>query len=164
MRRRLPYGFTLIELLVVFTLLALLLTIAVPRYLETAENSRIKVRDQNMATIRDALDKFRADQGRFPGKLEELVEKKYLRAIPHDPVSDSTEWVVVEDPAKAEAGISDIAAPNASLMATAPVTTASDAANEAATALLTGEMPVPNGAQPVADRAMPTPITRTPSP
>lgn len=162
--RRLLHGFTLIELLVVFTLLALLLTIAVPRYLETAENSRIKVRDQNMATIRDALDKFKADQGRFPGKLEELVEKKYLRVIPRDPVSDSTDWVVVEDATKAEAGVSDIAAPNASITGTAPASTPSDSGSEATTPLLTGEMPIPTGAQPVVGGAMPTPISKASSP
>lgn len=104
-------GFTLIELLVVFTLLALLLSIAVPRYLGTAEQSRVKVREQNMATIRDALDKYRADQGRYPEKLLDLVEKKYLRSLPIDPVTESTEWAPIEDPTKAESGVSDVAPP-----------------------------------------------------
>lgn len=104
-------GFTLIELLVVFSLLAMLLSIAVPRYLSTVDGSKEKVRQQNMATIRDALDKFRADQGRYPADLAEIVSRKYLRGIPLDPVSDSQAWVVVADPSGQEPGVYDIAAP-----------------------------------------------------
>src|SRR4051812_5757347 len=77
---RMRRGFTLIELLVVFTLVALLLTIAVPRYLTTTETAREKVRAQNMATLRDAIDKFKADQGRYPTELADLVGKQYLRS------------------------------------------------------------------------------------
>lgn len=106
-------GFTLIELLVVFTLLALLLSIAVPRYLRTVDTAREKVRQQNMATLRDALDKFKADQGRYPTELSELVGKQYLRQIPLDPVSDSTTWVSLAHPAGLETGIYDVAPPPA---------------------------------------------------
>jgi general secretion pathway protein G len=101
-------GFTLIELLVVFTLLALLLSIAVPRYLNVAEASRIKVQDQNMATIRDALDKFKADQGRYPSELEELVTKKYLRGIPLDPVSGTNQWMSVRETNGDYPGVMDV--------------------------------------------------------
>jgi len=104
-------GFTLIELLVVFTLLAMLLTIAVPRYLQIAGNSREKVRDQNIATLRDALDKFKADQGRYPTELAELVGKQYLRKLPVDPITGSSEWTPVEDPAKNFAGVYDVSPP-----------------------------------------------------
>ncbi len=104
-------GFTLIELLVVFTLLALLLSIAVPRYLQIADGSRVKVRDQNMSTMRDALDKFKADQGRYPTELKELVSKQYLRQIPTDPVTGSSEWMPLEDPAGSYSGVYDIAPP-----------------------------------------------------
>jgi general secretion pathway protein G len=114
-KRKRSNGFTLIELLVVFTLLAMLLTIAVPRYFNIADNSRNKVRDQNMATLRDALDKFKADQGRYPGELTELVSKQYLRKLPVDPVTGSSEWTLLEDPAKNFAGIYDVAPPVATV-------------------------------------------------
>ncbi len=104
-------GFTLIELLVVFSLLALLLSIAVPRYLNTTDNARAKVREQNMATLRDALDKFKADQGRYPSELAELVHKHYLRKLPLDPVSGSSGWIALPHPWGAEAGVYDISAP-----------------------------------------------------
>jgi general secretion pathway protein G len=104
-------GFTLIELLVVFSLLALLLSIAVPRYLNTTETAREKVRAQNMATLRDALDKFKADQGRYPTELAELVQKQYLRGMPLDPVSGSSEWTPLPHPAALEPGIYDVSPP-----------------------------------------------------
>jgi general secretion pathway protein G len=91
-RRR---GFTLIEMLVVMTLIALLLTLAVPRYFSSLDNGRLNVQRQNVATIRDAIDKFFGDQGKYPDSLDELVAKRYLRQVPVDPVSEATNWVVV---------------------------------------------------------------------
>lgn len=110
-RRRSNSGFTLIELLLVFTLLALLLSIAVPRYLHSVDSAREKVRQQNMATLRDALDKFKADQGRYPSELSELVAKQYLHHIPFDPVSGTTTWTPLAHPAGLETGIYDVASP-----------------------------------------------------
>jgi general secretion pathway protein G len=93
-------GFTLIELVIVMATIALLLTLAVPRYFSTIENGKASVQRQNMATIRDAIDKFHGDQGRFPDNLDELVREKYLRAVPVDPFTTAPDWVIVapEDP------------------------------------------------------------------
>jgi general secretion pathway protein G len=93
-------GFTLIELVIVMATIALLLTLAVPRYFNTIENGKASVQRQNMATIRDAIDKFHGDQGRFPDNLDELVREKYLRAVPVDPFTTAPDWVIVapEDP------------------------------------------------------------------
>jgi general secretion pathway protein G len=93
-------GFTLIEMLVVMTLIALLLTLAVPRYFSTLDNGRINVQRQNLAAMRDAIDKFFGDQGKYPETLDELVAKRYLRAVPIDPLSEAADWVVVapQDP------------------------------------------------------------------
>jgi general secretion pathway protein G len=88
-------GFTLIEMLVVMTLIALLLTLAVPRYFSALDNGRLNVQRQNLATMRDAIDKFFGDQGKYPASLDELVAKRYLRQVPIDPVSESPTWVVV---------------------------------------------------------------------
>lgn len=104
-------GFTLIELLVVFTLLAMLLSIAVPKYLQSADSAKEKVRQQNLSTIRDALDKFNADKGRYPNELSELVEKKYLRALPLDPVSGGTDWVAIRETQGETPGVTDVAPP-----------------------------------------------------
>lgn len=88
-------GFTLIEMLVVMTLIALLLTLAVPRYFSTLDTGRARVQLQNIATLRDAIDKFHADQGRYPQALDELVEKNYLRQIPKDPITEAADWDVI---------------------------------------------------------------------
>jgi general secretion pathway protein G len=93
-------GFTLIELVIVMATIALLLTLAIPRYFNTIDNGKASVQRQNMATIRDAIDKFHGDQGRFPDTLDELVREKYLRAVPVDPFTTAPDWVIVapEDP------------------------------------------------------------------
>jgi general secretion pathway protein G len=105
-------GFTLIELLVVFSILALLLTLATPRYFNALDGGKEKVQAQNLATLRDAIDKFRADQGKYPAQLQEVVDKRYLREIPMDPVSGSRAWEAIPFPNGAEPGIYDIRAPN----------------------------------------------------
>lgn len=160
-------GFTLIEMLVVFTLLALLLSIAVPRYLSTAENARLKVREQNMSTIRDALDKFGADQGRYPAKLGELVEKGYLRAIPVDPVTETTDWVVVEDPKRGMPGVFDVAPPSevlapaaGAMVPGADAQTGSEDAPSPGIGLPSGPMPSPLGGAPAPGQALPIPMPK----
>ena len=92
-------GFTLIELLVVMSVIATLLTIAVPRYFQHLDRAREASLRESLAVMRDALDKYRADTGRYPETLEELVTKRYLRKVPPDPITESTEtWVVVPPP------------------------------------------------------------------
>jgi general secretion pathway protein G len=88
-------GFTLIELMVVMVLIAVLLTIAVPRYFGTIDNGKASVQRQNIASIRDAIDKFYGDQGKYPETLQDLVDKHYLREVPVDPLTDQKNWVVV---------------------------------------------------------------------
>ena len=104
-------GFTLIELLVVFSILALLLTLATPRYFKAIDDGKKKVQAQNLATLRDAIDKFRADHGKYPAQLQEVVDKRYLREIPLDPVSGFRVWEALPFPNSAEPGIYDVRAP-----------------------------------------------------
>ena len=97
---RFAVGFTLIELLVVMAIIATLLTIALPRYFGSVEKSKEVTLRQSLNVMRDAIDKFYADNGRYPEKLEDLVEKRYIRAIPVDPITETTEtWVIVPVPA-----------------------------------------------------------------
>jgi general secretion pathway protein G len=100
MRRIAAHGFTLIELVIVMATIALLLTLAVPRYFQTIDNGKVNVQRQNIATIRDAIDKFYGDQARYPKSLEELVQLRYLRAVPVDPLTDTPDWIVIapQDP------------------------------------------------------------------
>lgn len=92
-------GFTLIELMVVLTIVALLLSVAVPRYFHSVERSKENILRANLAATRDAIDKFVGDNGRYPDSIEQLVSGRYLRAMPYDPVTDSTQtWVAIPSP------------------------------------------------------------------
>ena len=89
-------GFTLIELLVVMTIVATLLMLVAPRYFGHVDRSKELVLKQNLAQVRDAIDKFKADTGKYPMTLDDLVERRYLRTMPMDPLTDSTEsWLTV---------------------------------------------------------------------
>ena len=89
-------GFTLIELIVVLTVLALLLTIAVPRYFSHIEHAKEATLKQDLSVMRDAIDKFHGDKGRYPDQLDELVSARYIRTIPVDPITESAStWRVV---------------------------------------------------------------------
>ncbi len=92
-RRR---GFTLLELLVVMAIIGTLLTIAAPRYFRSLQRSREAVLRQDLATLRESIDKFYGDTGKYPPTLAALVDKKYLHNIPVDPITRAADkWVVV---------------------------------------------------------------------
>jgi general secretion pathway protein G len=94
--RRPTRGFTLIELLVVLGIVALLLTLAVPRFFPSIDSAKDTILADNLRNTRAVIDQYYADTGRYPDSLEQLVEKKYLRTIPVDPVADSsTSWILV---------------------------------------------------------------------
>jgi general secretion pathway protein G len=96
-------GFTLIELLVVLAVIALLMSLVLPRYFGSVSRAEEAVLREDLHLMRDALDKHYADTGRYPGSLDELVTKRYLRSIPTDPLTQSsTSWVVLApaDPQK----------------------------------------------------------------
>lgn len=89
-------AFTLIELLVVMAIIATLLSIAVPRYFHSMEKSKEAILKEDLNIMRDAIDKYYGDTGKYPDALEDLVSKKYLRKIPIDPITESeTTWVVI---------------------------------------------------------------------
>lgn len=102
-------GFTLVELLVVMVIIALLLSLALPRYFNHLEASRETILKQDLAVMRDAIDKYHGDTGRYPESLEALVEARYLRALPVDPITERADsWQVVA-PSEAEAsGVYDV--------------------------------------------------------
>jgi general secretion pathway protein G len=89
-------GFTLVELMVVMTIIALLISVVVPDYIGKMRRAEEAVLQENLALMRDSLDKHYSDTGRYPTSLEELVAKHYLRSIPKDPFTQSAStWVAV---------------------------------------------------------------------
>jgi general secretion pathway protein G len=102
-------GFTLIELLVVLAIIALLLTIAVPRYYGSLDKSKEAVLKENLFQLRDAIGKYHADKGKYPESLESLAADKYLRKVPLDPITESsTTWLVVPPTDPQKGGVYDV--------------------------------------------------------
>jgi len=91
-------GFTLIELMVVMTVIALLISIAVPRYFHSVEKAKEASLRNSLSVMRVAIDKFYGDNERYPSSIAELVNKKYIRAVPVDPITESTETWVTQAP------------------------------------------------------------------
>src|SRR4051812_34797539 len=92
--RSMRKGFTLIELLVVMAIIATLLALAAPRYIGNVDRAKEATLRENLASLRDVLDKHYADAGKYPTNLDGLVAGKYLRKIPLDPITDSNRtWV-----------------------------------------------------------------------
>ena len=120
-------GFTLIELLVVLSLISILAAMGMVQH----RNSVLKAQEATLKTdlfhLRDAIDQYFADKGKYPASLEALVSDNYIRKVPQDPITRSAEsWETIPaepDPSNptAEAGIYDVksSAPGTSLDGTA---------------------------------------------
>ena len=99
-------GFTLIELMIVVSIIGILASIAVPSYQTALIKAREAVLRENLYTIRSAIDQHFADNGRYPDSLRELVDKKYLRDIPKDPITNNKEaWITVSPTEVNEPGV-----------------------------------------------------------
>lgn len=111
-------AFTLIELLVVFAIIATLLSLVTPRYFKSVDRAKEIALRENLLTLRDALDKYYDDKGRYPNALDDLVSARYLKQIPIDPLTDSSStWIIVPPPDTSKGGVFNVksgAAGNAS--------------------------------------------------
>lgn len=106
---RLRRGFTLMELIVVMTVIALLLSLALPRYLDALDRGKDKVLERNLGLLREAIDQHYGDRGRYPDRLEDLVERRYLRAVPLDPYSERPDWVLIPPQDSTLGNVGDVA-------------------------------------------------------
>ncbi|MCV2367308.1 type II secretion system protein [Roseateles oligotrophus] len=96
-------GFTLIELIVVMAIVALLASIAAPRYFASVDRARANSLRASLQVMRGAIDHFVADKARYPESLQELVDARYLRQIPEDPLTSSVStWLALAPPAELE--------------------------------------------------------------
>ena len=114
MVRRSTEGFTLIELMIVMSLIVVLASVGLTMYTNSQTSAREAVLKEDLFRMRDAIDQYYADKNRYPASLDALVTDKYIRAIPVDPFTNSSEtWQTTlseGDPANpsAEPGIFDV--------------------------------------------------------
>jgi prepilin-type N-terminal cleavage/methylation domain-containing protein len=95
-------GFTLIELIVVMAIVALLVSIAAPRYFRSVEIARESALRTTLKVMRSAIDQFAADKGRYPDSLQELASARYLREVPVDAITGvRNSWVSIAPDANA---------------------------------------------------------------
>jgi len=101
-------GFTFVELMVVMSIVALLLSIAMPRYFAGLQRAKEAVLHEDLATMRDAISHYRGDKGIYPPSLDALIEQKYLRSIPADPITEQADSWIVAQPPDNSPGVYDI--------------------------------------------------------
>jgi len=107
-------GFTLIELLVVIALVSILAGMGVVQYRNSVQSAKEATLKTDLFRMRDAIDQYFADKGKYPASLDALVSDGYLRKIPEDPITKSTDtWQTTPaepDPGNpsAEPGIYDV--------------------------------------------------------
>jgi general secretion pathway protein G len=100
-------GYTLLELMIVVTIVAILATLAEPMWQESVTKAREASLKQTLFTVRDVLDQYRADHGKYPQAITEVVSSGYLRQMPPDPFTRSaTTWQ--EIPSESEGGVFDV--------------------------------------------------------
>ena len=89
-------GFTLIEIMIVMTILGILATLIVPRIDIAIVHARESVLKQDLFTLRDKIDQYFSDHGSYPPHLDSLREAGYVRGVPKDPFTESSEtWVEI---------------------------------------------------------------------
>ena len=112
--RRDSSGWTLIELLIVIALITILASLALVNYRNSVQSSKEAVLREDLFRMRDAIDQYYADKGKYPTGLDTLVGEGYLRKVPEDPITGTAEtWQTVPadaDPSNpnAEPGIYDV--------------------------------------------------------
>ena len=96
--KRLTDGFTLIELIIVFTLIGILVGLALPQYQTGTRRAREAVLKENLYVLRTLINQYYTDKMKYPASLQTLVDEGYLRKIPIDPITNAAEtWIEVPE-------------------------------------------------------------------
>ena len=91
-------GFTLIELIIVFTLIGILVGLALPQYQTGTRRARESVLKENLYVLRTLINQYYTDKMKYPASLQTLVDEGYLRDIPIDPNTNATNtWIEIPE-------------------------------------------------------------------
>lgn len=102
-------GFTLIELLVVLVIMATLLSIVAPRYFVSVDKAKEAVLNTNLRILRESIDKYKADTGQYPESIGKLIERRYIHALPQDPITERDDtWLIMQPPNASASGVYDV--------------------------------------------------------
>lgn len=105
-------GFTLTELLLVLLFIAILASLVVPVVTSSVQRARESALKEDLYTLRKAIDDYYADKGKYPETLAELVDNRYVRKIPVDPMTDRVDtWVEIQNESEgseADVGVIDV--------------------------------------------------------
>ena len=85
-------GFTLLELVMVMTIIVILASVGVASYQQIQLKARETILREDLRQMRKMIDQFAADKERLPQSIEELVQERYLRSVPVDPITDEADW------------------------------------------------------------------------
>ena len=109
---KLQRGFSLLELMIAMFIMIILLSVAIPTYQRSVQHAKETVLKENLWQMRKAIDQYASDKGKYPPSLDSLVEGRYLREMPIDPILEKAEWdaVMGEDPLSPDGaeGITDV--------------------------------------------------------
>ena len=95
-RSRSQRGFTLIELLIVLSLISILAAMGMVQHRNSVQKAQEATLRTDLFHMRDAIDQYFADKGKYPESLDSLVTDNYLRKIPDDPITRSADsWQTV---------------------------------------------------------------------
>src|SRR5271169_3032230 len=106
-------GFTLLELMVVMAIIVILMTIATAKFEQMVVRAREATLASDLKVLRQSIQDYTRDKECGPSSLDDLVSSNYIRQVPKDPMTDSTDWVTKSDdiamsPEQSCYGISDV--------------------------------------------------------
>lgn len=102
MARQRERGYTLIEIIIVFTMIGILVGLALPEYKTAVKKGKEAALKEDLFQFRKLIDQYFSDKGKYPASLQALVDEKYLRKIPADPITGLLDWTEVQEEPSAE--------------------------------------------------------------
>jgi general secretion pathway protein G len=112
-KHRRQRGFTLIEMMIVIAIIVILIGMAAGIYTKTVQHAREAVLKKDLQTMREAIDNYTLDKQQAPQSLQDLVDARYLRQVPLDPIDQQEDWVLhygdaVLSPDQTSTGVDDV--------------------------------------------------------